>query len=158
MARPKKHITFLDRLFEGAQTDTNCCLIFGGYKNEEGYGSLHKDGNLVKPHREVWALENGEIPPKMCVCHTCDNPSCINIEHLFLGTHRENMEDKARKGRVTNAIGSKNPAAKLKEEDIPVIRSAIKEGETCYSIGRRYKVSGEAILHIKHNRKWKHVS
>jgi hypothetical protein len=67
------------------------------------------------------------------------------------------MRDKALKGRVTNGVGSKNPSSKLCEADIPVIRKRIKNGEACYHIARDYGVIGEAILHIKHKRNWKHV-
>jgi hypothetical protein len=134
------------------------CHEFVGCRNHDGYGRINKEGRLVYVHRAVWENANGKIPFGMFICHKCDNPSCVNPEHLFLGTHADNMKDKALKGRVTNAIGSKNPSAKLKDADIPVIRSRILAGETCYSIARDYGVIGEAILHIKHNRRWSHIA
>lgn len=157
MARPKKHETFIYRVYKQVRPTKNGCLEFFGCLNHDGYGRINKNGRLVYVHREIFREFVEEIPEGMCVCHTCDNPCCINTNHLFLGTHKQNMEDKARKGRVTNTIGSLNPSAKLKETDIPNIRRRIYDGDTCYSIAREYGVTGEAILAIKHNRIWKHV-
>ena len=156
MARPKAGTTFWDRVHSQLSLNDNGCHIFSGHKDECGYGRIYKDGKYVRIHRAKWELYNGEIPDGMCICHKCDNPACVNINHLFIGTHAENMKDRANKGRY-NAVGSKNTSAKLKEEDIPIIKSRIRNGETCYAIARDYGVTGETILHIKHGRNWQHV-
>ena len=67
-------------------------------------------------HRVSWMLHRGEIPEGVCVLHTCDTPSCVNPDHLFLGTHKDNEQDKMRKGR--KPVGEKIPWHKLSEDDV----------------------------------------
>ena len=77
------------------------CAEFTGYRNEHGYGVIRgENGKIVLAHRAAWTVRNGEVPDGLCVCHKCDNPSCCNVEHLFLGTRLENMRDRDRKGRT----------------------------------------------------------
>jgi HNH endonuclease len=75
------------------------CLIWGGYKNPKGYGRRRYRGRFWMAHRVAWVEAHGEIPEGMYVLHHCDNPPCINIEHLFLGTLADNNHDRDRKGR-----------------------------------------------------------
>ena len=157
MARPRKGVTFDDRVAAGTVAHPNGCWEWAGCKDGCGYGRINRDGKLVRLHRAAWEKENGDIPEGMCICHHCDNPSCINPSHLFIGTQKDNMRDRARKGRYNNA-GEDNNSAILKTSDVLVIRERIKKGDTCYSIGREYGVTGEAILAIKHHRTWKHVA
>ena len=76
------------------------CLFFTGHRDEFGYGRIRgDDGKLIRLHRAVWAYENGPIPPKMVIMHTCDNTACIEKKHLKLGTQKENMRDRENKDR-----------------------------------------------------------
>lgn len=156
MARPKDGITFEDRVKEFTILVDYSCHVFVGHTDECGYGRIGNKGKLVRIHRYRWEQHNGPIPNGMCVCHTCDTPACHNIDHLFLGTHKENMEDCARKGRRDNR-GSRGPSSKLDEMKVLDIWKRIKSGETCYSIARNYKVTGETILAIKNGHTWNHV-
>jgi hypothetical protein len=75
------------------------CWIWRGGKNRQGQGVVRHEGKNWVTSRLAWILSFGEIPPKIYVCHTCDNPSCINPNHLFLGTPKDNTQDMIRKGR-----------------------------------------------------------
>ena len=73
------------------------------------YGSLCVHGKAIRAHRAAWIVFNGEIPDGIYVCHRCDNKSCVNPFHLFLGTHQENALDAARKGSLWNQLRKPSP-------------------------------------------------
>lgn len=79
----------------------NGCIEWTGSRSERGYGqiSVHGGDRMVRTHRLAWTLAYGEIPEGMNVCHSCDNPPCCNIEHLWLGTQADNVADMVAKGR-----------------------------------------------------------
>ena len=79
----------------------NDCWNWLGWK-VRGYGRIKRNGVKELAHRISYSIHFGHIPERKCVLHTCDNPSCVNPNHLWIGTHQENMTDRGRKGRTKN--------------------------------------------------------
>jgi hypothetical protein len=88
------------------------CFEWIGAKNELGYGRFFYQGKNRIATRIVWILENYELPDNLWVLHHCDNPACVNIKHLWLGNHQDNMTDMNKKKRHALSKGEKNPKAK----------------------------------------------
>lgn len=96
-------ITIPKRLEKYAKRDTSTgCLIWHGAKDYNGYGRGTMGGKTISIHREVYKHYKGEIPDGLLVLHHCDTPSCVEHEHLFVGTAQDNCDDKMRKGRHSN--------------------------------------------------------
>jgi len=148
------------------------------------YGSIytgHRDGwkQTARTHRVAWFLATGEIPA-MQVLHRCDNPPCVNVDHLFLGTHDDNMEDKRAKGRAVHRDrsnlgpkvpatgdrhgthlypelyrGERNGSARLTEADVIAIREA---ADVLYrDLAARYGITATAVGYIRRGETWQHV-
>lgn len=123
-----------------------------------GYGALWNGASkkLLRAHRFSYEFYKGPIPDGLHVCHTCDNPPCINPNHLFLGTDKQNSADKVQKGRArwTSRPGESNPAAVLSEKQVRLIRR-LKGPAT--SIAVRFGVSDGTIRSIRNRQTWRHV-
>jgi hypothetical protein len=134
------------------------CWVWNGPRlRTGGYGRLI--GSNQRVHRYAYALAHGSIPEGMHICHHCDNRPCWRPSHLFAGTNADNVADMIAKGRsVGNSPrGSKNPASKLTEEQVRLIKLALKVGACAAAIGRQYGVTKGLIYHIRHGRIWRHV-
>lgn len=137
---------------------TNECWNWKGCKDKNGYGRLTVNRKDRRAHRISWSLINGEIPKGMFICHRCDNPSCVNPDHLFIGTGKDNSDDMISKGRNSVLKGKMNPAAKLDEYDVMEIRkwaaSGMRHGIIAYNFG----VSKLYISAIVNGKTWKHIT
>lgn len=129
------------------------CWEWRGPKTSLGYGKLCFNYKYLGAHRVSWELHRGPIGAGLFLCHKCDNPGCVNPDHLFLGTQMDNMRDKIAKGR--DLYGEKNTEAKLKECQV---REILRDTRSLKEIAADYDVSGTMIGFIKNGRKWKHVS
>lgn len=138
------------------------CWIWKGSKCSKGYGhfSMRQSGVEIKTysaHRISWAIENNSIiPEKMMICHTCDNPSCVNPNHLYLGTGFDNNKDTVNRGRANRKSGNDCSWSKLTENDVLDIRSS-NDSQT--SLAKKYGVSQPHISRIISGDRslWKHA-
>jgi|SRR5688572_13527683 len=128
-----------------------------GAKRGKAYGCVNRAGER-KAHRLFYRMHRGEIPPGQQVLHSCDNPPCVNPDHLFLGTQPENMTDMRVKGRGRGAPGSANPSAKLNEATVAQIKARLARGESCAALGREFGVAETMIGFIKRGVAWRHVA
>lgn len=118
-----------------------------------GYGVIRVDRRNKLAHRASYEIHCGAIEPGLNVCHRCDNPLCINPEHLFLATHAGNMADKVAKNRQSRGEG--RPLAKLTNADVLEIRAA--SGIPQSALAARYGIGQNIISRIRTGKRWKHV-
>jgi len=128
-----------------------------------GYGRItfgnagHPERRTTGTHRLAYELAFGPIPNGLQVCHKCDNRSCINVEHLFLGTNKDNADDRETKGRGNQALGSKSSMAKLDEEKILEIRKLKANGARTCELSAKYEVHKSTIKRVISGEHWSHV-
>lgn len=147
MAPPRKPVDA--RLRSRIELDANKCWIWCGSKTRDGYGVLGIGrGHQVRAHRASFAAYKGPIPSGAQVCHSCDVPLCINPDHLFLGTAKDNAVDMRRKGRGVNLKGEQHPLVRLSDKSIAEIRALRKDGFTLAYIGNKYGVSFQYVSGI----------
>lgn len=132
------------------------CQIWMGCVSSKGYGwvGIFKTNKRMTVHRLSWILKNGSIPDGMHVLHKCDVPSCINPDHLFLGTNNDNVADRVRKGRSGSPKGENCHKARLTTEQVIAIRADTRRN---YEIALSYGVDQCTISHVKLRRSWKHI-
>jgi hypothetical protein len=141
---------------------TNECWEWQRKRNHHGYGEFSIKHKSYRAHRIVYELTHNvelrsisQSKPKIddqLVLHSCDNPSCCNPRHLFLGTHKKNMEDMVKKGRRHNFDGERGQTAKLSNKQATLIRKLANEGTPQKFLAEKYGVSQCTISSIKHNK------
>lgn len=129
------------------KTETCWNWISGGHYF--GYGEFRIGRKLIRAHRYSYELHKGLVPDGKSVLHECDNPRCVNPDHLYAGTQTENSRDIS----VRNRVGGR----KLSPVDIPVIRSMLAAGKSCERIGVAFGVTGTCIWFLKHGRTWRYA-
>lgn len=137
---------------------TTPCWVWTGSKNKQGYGNFEINSQSTKAHRFSYLLYYGELPFDRDICHSCDNPSCVNPEHLFAGTTKDNILDMEEKGRSYHPKGSNHGLTHLNENDVLKIRELRKEKNTTYKeLAIMYKVGQTTIARIIKREYWKHI-
>uniref|UniRef100_A0A6M3JU08 Putative homing endonuclease n=1 Tax=viral metagenome TaxID=1070528 RepID=A0A6M3JU08_9ZZZZ len=132
------------------------CWEWQGARSSDGYGvcGVYKS---YRTHRMAWEIYFGPIPRDMLVLHHCDNPSCVNPSHLFLGSQADNMHDMFNKGRENIVYGESNGHAKLTESDIMDIRKKANTGDSNKILASFYGVCRQHIAKIIARKRWKHI-
>lgn len=133
------------------------CWNWTANKDRRGYG-LFNNSITTKAHRLSWIISNGDIPDGMVICHKCDNPSCVNPNHLFIGTIKDNNLDKEAKGRARGTPGERNFGAILNEKQVNAIRFLYDSGKfSTYDLSDIFQVSRNAISRIVNRITWRHI-
>lgn len=145
------------------------CQIWFGPSVPHGYGVLSVNGRQTYAHRASWVLEHGEIPGGLYVLHKCDTPACINVDHLFLGSARDNTKDMVKKNRGNYANhargkdhyfygngykGENHPGSKLNQSQVDEIRNAYKPGVRQIDLASKYGVKQACISSIVRGKSW----
>lgn len=115
------------------------------------------DGRKQYAHRLIFAILAVSLDDSLCVLHKCDNPGCVNPDHLFQGTRADNARDMRQKGRARGANGSKNYNAKLSEDNVSIIRDLLEQGHTHKAIAEQFDVSRTTVTNISNGRIWQTV-
>lgn len=131
------------------------CWLWTGALNNNSYGRLAIDNINKLAHRISYQIYKGEIPKDMLVCHHCDIPSCVNPDHLFLGTDLDNATDRMNKGRFRSLHGEENGSSKLTELQV---REILTSSERNKDVAKRLDVSKQMVSQIRKRKIWKHVS
>ena len=145
---------FSRRKIEWIENDNGCHICTSHAKDAEGYILYRANGRVNRLHRYLFEQKYGEIPKGYVVMHICDNPSCINLEHLKLGTQKENVEDCVNKKRKWIPFGERNPKSKLTQQQVINI---LKDKRRQIDIAKEYGITQAQVSAIKLKKTWKTI-
>lgn len=168
-----KSRTELARFQEKFKVAASGCWEWQGNRTPKGYGMFYSAAakTKVRAHRFSFEFFKSPIPAGLFVCHSCDNPKCVNPGHLWLGSAADNMADAVVKGRISCAdrpggnpqalsehqIGEANPRAVLGEADVLAIRDSLKQGATSRNLAVKFGVHYRTIRAVAIRRSWAHI-
>lgn len=154
-----KAMPLKDRFMKHVFPEPNSgCWLWVGFVGGNGYGGIRQTGPDEKSrtaHRVSWEIHFGPIPPGLCVLHKCDVRSCVNPQHLFLGTKKDNTQDSLAKGRFTT--GEVNGWSKLTDESVMSMRRRRKLGEKIRDLASEFGVCYETARRVLAGERWKHL-
>lgn len=125
------------------------CWLWMGARGPLGYGAFWDGKKVLRAHRYAWAVTNGEIPEGLFACHKCDNPPCVNPDHLFLGTRTENQRDMAVKERTNTT--------KLTESEVRAMRRAYRLGISQDVLAHVFGVDQTNVSQVVRRQSWPHI-
>jgi len=154
---------------------TESCWLWTGHLDDHGYGLIYTDRDhrprMMRTHRVSWEMHVGLIPVGLFVCHICDVRTCVRPDHLFLGTAADNQRDMAQKGRAARGAasgshthperiprGETQPASKLTDRAVVLIRSQRAAGDSWYTIARAMGISVQTARRAGLGVSWAHVT
>ncbi len=160
MADPHSTLGTLPARFWAKVHKTDGCWLWTGCRSNLGYGDMKGIGakRMRATHASLLITRGESVPPGIHVCHKCDNPSCVNPDHLFLGTAKDNMRDAIRKGRFkfpTPRRGEANNKAELTWVEVDELRAAYASGETISALSRRFGRARSTLREVVMGRNWK---
>ena len=148
--------TVAERLWAKTQPQGDCLVWIGA--RSRGYGHISVQTKMRLVHRVAYELAYGAIPDGLDVLHTCDNPSCVNPDHLRVGTHTDNMRDMQNKGRNRQPRGEQSSRSKLTDAQVRAIRERYAAGGVSLrEVARDYGVHLSLISLIVRREIWRHV-
>lgn len=147
---PTRDMSIAEKLaYKSVKRDSGC-IEYVGTKDKDGYGVICYNGKTSRAHRIAYELAKGPIPSNLQVLHKCDNPCCINPEHLIVGSSRDNQKDKVNKNR--QAKGASHGAAVLTAEDVEKIRA---DSRLLKFIAKDYGICVSQVGNIRRGESWK---
>lgn len=142
--------------FWGKVEKTETCWLWTAGKDKDGYGKFRVSKKHYRAHRFSWELHFGPVPLATSVLHKCDNPPCVNPDHLFLGSNADNMADRDRKGR--QAFGERQGGAVLTDSKVSSIRTMYGTGKFLQKdLARMFGISTAQMGKIVNNEFWRHL-
>lgn len=154
---PEGRPTPAQRFWANVQKTETCWLWTAGTERR-GYGQFYAEGKHIPAHRFSWQLHHGDIPDGLFVCHNCpagDNPSCVNPDHLFLGTPADNIRDASRKARLRHGDGATR--SKLTFVKVRELRQLRAEGWLLKDLAARYGVDKSCAWAVVSGKTWKRM-
>ena len=165
--RGKRYVSAEDRFNQSYLVDAETgCWNWQNFVTPGRYGTITVNGKAMRAHRYSWSRLNGDIPQGMVICHKCDNPSCVNPDHLFIGTRQDNEKDKVSKGRQAKGrrlaeaqgnhvrCGEQCPTSKLTDSVVTSIRNDPRSQRV---IADEYGTTQSNVYRIKNRHTWRHL-
>ena len=149
MGRKRKPILF-------KEDDNGCFICTSHVRNQKGYPMTKRNGSTMHVHRYVWEEYNGRIPKGMVVRHKCDNPACMRLNHLEIGTVADNNRDMTERGRYAGFLkGEDNQQSVLTEKQVKQIKH--DKAHSGYALAKMFNVCKKTIYMIRNGVTWKHI-
>jgi len=156
MPHPNTLLSVEDRCMRYVEK-TDTCWKWTGAINQWGYGRFRMGKTHWISSRVSYTLFKGDIPEELIILHSCDNPICVNPEHLSTGTHQDNMDEMKTRGRKVVCKGERNGTSKLKDCDVREILVLKGFGYTDAELATQFNISSSVVNEIVNRKAWKHV-